>query len=216
MDSGRFGRYEEYFLNCSRIVSRCMSQLDSANGNVDMVIQASVEIEGELSEAEGYLRAMDVEFRTMASSEKRNVQQKVNGYKEELKQLQQNFQRSKFNAESQALKSGPTARTRLMASNQKLDDSTASLEQSRQLVSQTENIGNTILTDLETQKETLVGATEKVKDTKEYTVDAKRILRMMGHRAVIHKICIMFTILALLGAIGAVGYYGLVGGGNSK
>jgi hypothetical protein len=44
---------------------------------IDTVISASVEIEGELSESEGYIRAMEIEFRTMSSVEKRGAQQKV-------------------------------------------------------------------------------------------------------------------------------------------
>ena len=71
---------------------------------VDTVISASVEIEGELAEAEGYLRAMDIEFRTMTSADKTKAQQKVNEYREEVKTLQQNYQTAKFNAESIALK----------------------------------------------------------------------------------------------------------------
>ena len=153
----------------------------------------------------------------MAASEKRGVQAKVSGYKEEFRQLQQGFQNSKFNAESQALKSGGSdARNRIMASNQKLDDATASLEQSRQLVAQTENIGSGIITDLESQKATLQGATERVQETKEFTLDAKKILRMMGHRAIIHKICVMFTVVALAAAIGAIAWFGIIDSGSKK
>jgi vesicle transport through interaction with t-SNAREs protein 1 len=175
-----------------------------------VVISSSVEIEGELSEAEGFLKAMDVEFRTMASSDKRLAQQKVTEYKEEYKQLSQNFQTAKFNAESQALKGGNTARNKILTANQRIDQSTVTLEQSRMLLAQTENIGNTIITDLENQKETLLDAKTNVKDTKQITVEAKNVLVIMGNRAVIHKICISFTILILFGAIIGVAYYGFV------
>lgn len=206
----RFNRYEENFLNSSRIVSRCMVQLDKANGNVDTVISTSVEIEGELAEAEGYLRAMDIEFRTMTSSDKRSAQQKVTEYREELKNLQQNYQTSKFNAESIALKSSPAARNKLLTANQKLDQSTTTLEQSKQIISQTEKVGETIMTDMENQKEKLMDATQKVKETRDFTSDARRVLRRMGHRAVLHKIFVYMTVLGLAAAIVAVGYFGLV------
>ena len=55
-----FRRYEEEFINSTRIISRSMRALESANGNVDMVISSSVEIEGEIAEAEGYLKALEV------------------------------------------------------------------------------------------------------------------------------------------------------------
>jgi vesicle transport through interaction with t-SNAREs protein 1 len=180
------------------------------NPIIDVVISASVEIDGELAEAEGYLRAMDIEFRTMTSTDKKNLQQKVNEYKEELRNLQQNYQTSKFNAESIALKSSSASRTKLLNANQKLDSSTATLEQSRQLVAQTEKVGDTIITDMENQKEVLLDAKSKVKETKYFTTEARRVLRQMGNRAIIHKICIAFTILGLFAAIVAVGYYGLI------
>mmetsp|Transcript_40579 Transcript_40579/g.80702 ORF Transcript_40579/g.80702 Transcript_40579/m.80702 type:complete len:213 (+) Transcript_40579:44-682(+) len=210
MDADRFRRYEENFLNSSRIISRCMSQLESANGNVDTVVAQTVEIEGELSEAEGFIRAMDVEFKTMSANDKRNAQQKVNDYKAEHQQMVTNFQGAKFKAESMALKGGPNARSKLLNANQRLDSSTATLEQSRNILYQTENIGDAVITDLESQKEKLVDAREKVKDTKRFTVDAKQILRMMGNRALMHKACVMLTIVLLFGAIIGIGYYGIV------
>lgn len=170
-----------------------------------------MEIEGELSEAEGYLRAMDVEFRTMASVDKRSAQQKVTDYKDEFRQMQQSYQTSKFNAEATALKSGANARTKLVTANQKLDQSTVTLEQSRMILHQTEQIGNTILTDMENQKETLMSAQDKVKETRQFTTDAKGILRMMGNRAFMHKICIWFTIIFLAAVIGTISYCGFIG-----
>lgn len=182
--------------------------------STDSVISATVEIEGELSEAEGYLRAMDVEFRVISSAEKRSAQQKVSDYKDEFRQLNQNFQDSKFKAEALALKQGSTARSKLLTANQRIDESTASLEQSRMLIAQTEGIGNKIITDLESQKETLTDAKEKVQETKEFTVDANRILKMMGNRAIMHKVAVMLTILVLFAAICAILYYGFIGKNN--
>lgn len=153
---------------------------------------------------------MDIEFRTMSSADKRSAQQKVSEYKEEYKQLQQHFQSSKFTAESEALKGSPAARTKLLTANQKLDQSTATLEQSRRLVAESEAIGNTIITDMNNQKETLIDAREKVKETKSFTVDARKILRVMSNRAVVHKICVIVTIIALAAGICAITYYGFI------
>lgn len=191
-----------------------MQQLTTANGNIDTVISATVEIEGELSEAEGYVRAMEIEFRTASTADKKK---KVADYKDEYKSLYENFQSAKRTAESSALKSSgnsAAARNKLLTANQKLDQSTATLEASRQLVHQTENIGNTILDNMEAQKETLTQAQEKVKETKGFTDQARNVLRQMGNRAVMHKICVMFTILVLLGAIVGMIYYKFVGSKN--
>ncbi len=194
-----------------------MQQLSNAGGNVDNVISASVEIESELSEAEGYYRAMDVEYRNMAGADKRTMTQKVADYKEEYNQLYNNFQAAKRTAEANALKSGgnsAAARNKLLTANQKLDASTAMLESSRNLVHETEGLGNKILGDMESQKETLQSAQEKVKETKSFTDQARQVLRTMGNRAVMHKICVMFTILVLFGAICGLIYYKFIGSGK--
>lgn len=177
---------------------------------IDTIISSSAEIEGELSELEGYLKAMDVEFRSISSVEKRNTQQKLIGFREEFRVMMQKYKTSKFNAEALALKGGPGANAKLINSNQKLDNSTALLEQSRTILNQTEKVGSTILTDLESQKETLMTAQEKVNETRGFTVDAKKILRSMGFRSVRHKICMIFTIIILAIVIVIIGYYGFV------
>jgi uncharacterized protein YdcH (DUF465 family) len=153
---------------------------------------------------------MDIEFRTMTSTDKRTAQQKVTEYREELKNLQQNYQTTKFNAESIALKSSPASRTKLLNANQKLDNSTATLEKSRQVIAQTEKVGDTIITDMENQKEILMDAKTKVTETKDFTSEARRVLRQMGNRAILHKIFIYLLIIGLLAAIIATGYYGII------
>jgi len=175
-----------------------MTQLENSNGNVDNVISATVELEGELSEAEGYLRAMEIEFRTISSADKKNAQQKTNDYKDEYRQLQENFKKVKNNADLIVMKNNvPNSQTKLVTFNQKLDSSTALLEKSRQTLAQTDALGDNIISNLEAQRENLVDADEKVRDTKKIAVDAKYVLRMMGNRALMHKACVMLTIVIL-------------------
>ena len=92
---------------------------------------------------------MEVELRNLSAQDKRSCQPKIDDYKEELELMSSRFQTAKFNAESTALKGGNGARAKLIAANHKLDQSTASLEQSRQILARTEDIGGTIITDLE-------------------------------------------------------------------
>jgi hypothetical protein len=80
-----------------------------------------------------------------------------------------------------------------------LDRSTAMLEQSRQIVAATEQVGSTVLTDLENQREILTNAHEMVEETRDFTSQAKYVLREMGIRGAFHKVCVIFTIIILLG-----------------
>jgi hypothetical protein len=56
----RFRRYEEEFLNSSRIVSRGLRQLEATNGNVDAVISCSVEVDAEIGEVQLYLYVINL------------------------------------------------------------------------------------------------------------------------------------------------------------
>lgn len=207
----RFLRYEENFLNSDRIIRRSLQRLQEANGNVDSVIAISVEIESELSETEGYLKAMDVEQRTIPPQDKRSTSEKVQEYRSEYRERLNNFKTAKHNAEALALRGGANAnRIKLLNTNSRLDASTATLEQSRQLVAQTEGIGTTILTDMSQQREILMDADDKVEETRGYTKDAKGILTMMSNRAYYHKLCIYAWILFLFVAIVTVIYYGFI------
>ena len=190
------------------------------------MITVSVDIESELSEAEAYvsfyfivihviirnwqLRAMDVEFRTMMGNDKKSASEKVADYRAEYTQLTKSFQNTKQQAESVALKGGSAARSRLVTANQRLDQSTAMLENSRMLIAQTEETGNVIMSDLGQQKETLQGAQSKVQETKQFTIDAKGVLQLMGRRAIIHNLLMMFIILVLFGVICVIIYYGFI------
>jgi len=207
----RFRRYEENFLNSSRIISRTLQRLSEANGNADTVIMLSVEVEGELSETEGYLRAMDVEYRTVSSTDKRSAQEKVQDYRSEYREMVSNFKTAKYNAEALALRGGASAsRTKLLNANSKLDNSTSTLEASRRLVVQTEQIGTGILSDLEKQREVLMDADDKVNETRGFTQEAKRVLKVMGNRAVMHKICVYAWIVFLFAAIVCIIYFGFI------
>lgn len=174
----------------------------------DLVISTCVDTEGELSEAEGYMKAMEIECRTLPSADKKFGLDKLAERRAEYKEILQRYQTVKFNAEAQALKGGPNAKTKLVNANQKLDQSTLLLEQSRSMLANTEEVGSKIITDMGSQKEQLLSAQSKVKETRQFTLDAKTVLRAMGNRAIMHKVCVVFTIIVLAGAIVGIGYYG--------
>ncbi len=68
-DPYRMKRYEENFNNSCKIIQRELKNLELSNGNMNSVIVASVEIEGELMEAESYIKALEVESRLLLSGE---------------------------------------------------------------------------------------------------------------------------------------------------
>lgn len=180
----------------------------------DAIISLSVDIECELVEAEAYIRAMDIEFRSIPSGEKKATSIKVNEYKEELKQLGISFSKTRRDAEEVAMKAGSASRAKLIAANQKLDKSTAALEQSRQLIAQSDALGNNILSDMENQKEQLIESKVKVDETIGFTDNARAVLITMGNRALRHTACVAFVIFLLAGLNALTIYFAFIDKGN--
>jgi vesicle transport through interaction with t-SNAREs protein 1 len=150
---------------------------------------------------------MDIEFRSIPSGEKKAVSIKVNEYKEELKQLGISFAQTRRDAEAVAMKAGSVSRAKLVTANQRLDKSTAALEQSRQLIAQSDALGNNILSDMENQKEQLIESKVKVDETIGFTDNAKNVLIAMGNRALRHTACVAFVIILLAGLNGLTIYF---------
>ena len=212
----RFARYEENYFNCTRICSRALQSLQKTDGDVDRIIASSVELDGELSEAEGYLRAMEVEVRYIKGGDKRKLTEKLSNYKTEFRETNQKFTKAKFEAESVALKKGATgSRGKLLNANAKLDRSTATLTQSRALVDETEQIGSSTLADLENQREILLDAGGKVNQTRTYAEEARQILKQMANRAFWNKFCVYIWIVILFAAIITIIYFGFLAPTNN-
>ena len=127
----------------------------------------------------------------------------------------QQYKQTKHKAESDALKNGPAARMKLVSANQRLDQSTATLENSRMLVAQSEATGEVIMQDLSSQKESLKGAQDKVQETQQFTQDAKGVLQVMFRRAIMHNVIMSVIILVLFGIICIIAYYGLIDNNNN-
>lgn len=152
---------------------------------------------------------MEVQYSIVKSNDYNGkMQQRLDDYKDEYTQLIKKYKLVKGNAETRAANGQSGRRAQLMAGNQKLDQSTSVLENSRKILYDTEKLGDTVLSDLESQREKLLSAQEKVQDTTTITFSAKNVLRQMGNRAIREKICIIFTILVLLIVIGVILYYG--------
>lgn len=93
------------------------------------------------------------------------------------------------------------------ASRPRARSSSGVLDQARRTVAETEQIGVTIMTDLHDQRQTLLRSKERVRETREYTSQARSVLKSMSRREVTNKIIIGVTIVVLLVLIGIVLYF---------
>lgn len=149
---------------------------------------------------------------TMLSSEKQHSQRKLEGYADEYKQACKISEELKIASQTAARKNGYDTATRraLMAANERLDISTSSLQQSKNVVFETEMIGNQIVSELEDQREKLIGAGGSVQETRRSTLDARKVLNLISYRALTHRFFLSFISLLLLTLIWMLVYYGIL------
>ena len=180
---------------------------------VDFLISTCVEIDGELSEIGGFYKAMEVEIDSMISTERQKNQRKLEGYAEEYKQVSDAFKdlRNRAKVAAQKNEEISAARKNLVIANARLDKSTNSIQMSQISVADSEKVGYVIMSDLEDQKEMLIGAGSNVTETKQRTYDARRVLHQISKKVHMQKVFLITTISLLLVLIWMLIYYKIKG-----
>jgi Snare region anchored in the vesicle membrane C-terminus len=176
------------------------------------MVRTSVECEDELSEIEGFWRAMEVEVQDMISTDKIYNQKKLDGYAGELKQLRDVYKelRNKSNIIAQKHDATSIKRKALLDANDRLDKSTKSLQKSQFSINDSEQVGYVIIADLENQREKLIGAGANVDETKGITYNARRVLNQISNRVLMQKLSLLALILTLFCVIWLLLYYGIL------
>ena len=158
------------------------------------------------------MKAMEIEVNSMIFSEKQHSQQKLEGYAEEYREALLSFEELRRVAKAAIIKNEMNSATKraLVADNDRLDQFTNGILQSKSVVAETELIGNVITSDLENQREKLLGAGENVRETKEYTQVARRVLNIMSNRDFTYKLFLFFLSFLLFLIIWMLTYYGFM------
>lgn len=78
------------------------------------------------------------------------------------------------------------------------------------MVAETEQIGISVLDTLAQQRESLLASHDKVRETRELTTDARRVLQRMTRRILTNRIVLYTVIVALALAICLVIYYDFI------
>ena len=155
---------------------------------------------------------MEAEVNAMLSADKQHNQRKLEGYYEEYMVAVEAFKELRLSTHATAKKYEATtsARKALVASNERLYQSTYSLQQAKQTVNETEQIGDIIVNDLESQREKLIGAGDNVTGTKQSTHIARRALNLISRRVLVQKIFLSILILLLFVTMWLLLYYGII------
>ena len=222
MASEAFEVNEEDCAHQLRAAARKISQLQAghSSGGSDL----SEAIRRDLSNGERNIKGMEREIRRLGPGRahaKKQLQRKVRQYRSDWQRQQKDLERLTIALErTQLLGSGGNrgggsgghdpSRTgnaetdhqeRLDDANRRLDHGSELIAQATRTVAETEEIGVGTMDNLHGQREQLIGAHEKVRETAAITLEARGLLNRMFFRAVYNRLFLYGIIVLLLGFI---------------
>ncbi|KAI4335964.1 hypothetical protein L6164_014553 [Bauhinia variegata] len=215
-----FEGYERQYCELSANLSRKCTASAALDG--EQKKQKLAEINDGFDDADALIRKMDLEARTLPPNVKATLLAKLREYKTDLNNVKNEFKRIKStnanvaardellesgNAEKQMVSSDQ--RGRLLASTERLNQSTDRIKQSRQTMLETEELGVSILQDLHQQRQSLLHAHKTIQGVDDNISKSKKILTTMSRRMSRNKWIIGSVITALVLTIILILYFKL-------
>ncbi|XP_059617980.1 vesicle transport through interaction with t-SNAREs homolog 1A [Phlebotomus argentipes] len=198
---------EDYEQQYSALIAKITAQISHLNiapkSTRNELIQG---ITANCEEARELLEQISLEIREAPPDQRSGLTSRVNCYEVELKRLQQEFIKSKnstlgaANLESDEDFSDigiqDESKRRLLDNSERLERTGKHLDEGYRIVLETENLGNSILQDLSSQRETIQRSRSRVQQMDVELGKSSRILNFMMLRSLKEKI-----ILAGVGAV---------------
>ncbi|XP_042051927.1 vesicle transport v-SNARE 12-like [Salvia splendens] len=211
--------YERQYCELSANLSRkCNSATALLDGEKKK--QEISELQAGLEDADVLIRKMDLEARSLQPSAKATLLAKLREYKSDLNKLKREVKKltmpnSNQPGKDELLEPGMAGmheasanqRGRLALSTERLDQSTDRLRETRRTALETEDIGVSILEDLQLQRETLLHSHNKLYEVDSAIDRSKKVLTSMSRRLSRNKWIVGSIIFALILAIIIVLYF---------
>ncbi|XP_065834122.1 vesicle transport through interaction with t-SNAREs homolog 1A-like isoform X1 [Oscarella lobularis] len=192
------------------------------------------DVERLLAEAEDLVDQIDIEAGSLPSQSRQKAQKRVQSYKQELGKSEKEFRRSRIamydyhqgrdellgpddphhsedqvDTEAKKMRSFYELfykRAKLLDNTETLNKGSRRLEEGYKMALETEQIGAQIMDDLSRDRETIIRARERLKDTDGNLSKSSRVLRNMMRRVVQNRVVVAIIVLVLLAVI-IVGIY---------
>lgn len=227
MSSAVFASYVEEHADLCAAAGRAIAALREQSGASRRSLQA--EAEDSLAKAEEVVQQMELEARSSGKGpDARELQSQAKARRSEVTSLRSSLRQAAASLpRSELLGSGGTSsgdecnddqRARLLRMGDRLQDGTAKLQAAHRTVLETETMGQNILGDLRTQRETIMHATGTLQRANEGLARSKRTLQQISRRALGNKMLMWFMIFMLSGGVLLLMYaqiFGLGGGAAS-
>jgi len=218
--SGIFEGYEREYCELSTGISRKTQALATlARAEKPPKVQ---EVEADMSEADALVRRMDLEARSLPVTVKTPLLVKLREYKADLTRLKREAKQAQQASDPDSdrmellsraelgdayCSSASIQRTQLLSATERVRATGDRIQQGKQTLLETEELGVSILQDLHRQRETIVNARDNLHEADDHVGRARRVLSVMSRRAMTNKFILAGVIAMLLAAIGVVIYF---------
>ncbi|XP_020264156.1 vesicle transport v-SNARE 11-like isoform X1 [Asparagus officinalis] len=219
-----FQGYERQYCEISASLSRKCTSAAHLDG--EQKKQKITEIKSGVEDAEGLIRKMDLEARSLQPSVKAGLLAKLREYKSDLNNLKAEVKRitsANLNkaTREELLESGMAdtlafnvqvsadQKGRLIMSTDRLNQSSERIKESRRTMLETEELGVSILQDLHQQRQSLLHAHNTLHGVDDNIGKSRKILTAMSKRLDRNKWIIGSVIIALVLAILLILYFKL-------
>ncbi|KAM8729818.1 vesicle transport through interaction with t-SNAREs homolog 1A isoform X1 [Sparus aurata] len=207
--SSDFEAYEQDFGTLTAEVTNKIGKIPKLSG--EEKTQLVLNVDKQLEEVRELLEQMDLEVREIPIQSRAMYNSRLKSYKQEVEKLEKDFKRSRIaysdevrnellgddasSSENQLIKLREE-RAHLLDNTEKLERSSRRLEAGYQIAVETEQVGQEILSNLNSDREKIQRARERLRETDANLGKSSRILTGMLRRIIQNRVLVF-----ILGAI---------------
>ncbi|KAI9911854.1 hypothetical protein PsorP6_009044 [Peronosclerospora sorghi] len=192
-----FMGYSEDFEQCRDDAMsdiRAISKAHDQRERNDLVERA----QGNISEAERYMRILESESRAGDSQDRRRMHQQLRTFKSQLDKLKANLERSKLMEGSQQRQQARAPQDNVARYQERTDRIDNHLADAQDIIARTEATAQNININLANQREQLINVRTNVNETREDTAEARIHLKKLKCKMLSQ---ILFLYLVILGLV---------------
>jgi len=177
------------------------------------------DVEHQIDEVKELLEQMDLEVHNLSTSEKPRYKGRVKSYQQDLANLEKDFRKSRIALSAKAREqligeegegydsAVEDQRQRLLDNSERLERSGKKLDVGYRVCVETEDIGNKVLEDLSSQRETITRARDRIHDMDSNLGKSSRVLSTITKRLLQNRLALFFVGLVLFVTVVLLIYY---------
>ncbi|XP_072032221.1 vesicle transport through interaction with t-SNAREs homolog 1B-like [Amphiura filiformis] len=221
MSSEQFERYEEdYRTIYDDLKFKVEVKIPTCGGEEKKQIVR--EVERGIEEASQVLQEMEAQAKPAPGSYRTQMIARIRNHRRDLDKLFRDLKRTGSGSRDELFGGGfytsnavdnqinamqNAQRSRLLQGTDSLNRASDSIDRTHRIAAETDEIGVGIIDELDSQKEQLLSARDKLEDMDSNIGKSRRILKSMGRRVVTDKMILTAVILIELGILGGVIYW---------